>query len=346
MNIKKLTSIFSNDLGIDLGTANTLIYVRGRGIVVNEPSIVAINRKTKQVAAVGHEAKEMHGRTPNDIVAIEPMQDGVIADVELTEKMLQHFIRKANGGKLMASPRVVVGVPGETTPVERRAVEEAAYRAKASQVYLVREVVAAAVGAGLPINEPRANMVVDIGGGTTDIAVLSLSGIVFSHEVRIGGNRLDETIIQYVKRRYNLLIGERTAEQIKIKVGSARPLETPLSMEVRGRSITEGVPQTIMVNDEEIREALDDPLSTIVNTVRVTLERIPPELSGDIIDRGVVLTGGGALLRKLDERIYLGTGLHVTVDENPLASVALGAGKLLDDFELLNRLTWDSTVWQ
>jgi rod shape-determining protein MreB len=346
MKFRDLSGFFSSDLGIDLGTANTLIYARGRGIVVNEPSIVAINRRTREVEAVGHEAKEMLGRTPANIVAIEPMKEGVIADLEITEKMLQHLIRRATNGKSMVNPSVVIGVPGETTQVERRAVEDAAYRAKANKVYLVREVVAAAVGAGLPINEPCANMVVDIGGGTTDIAVISLSGIVFSQEVRVAGNNFDRAIIEFVKRKYNLLIGERTAEEIKIQLGSASPLETPLSMEVRGRSIVEGIPKTITLVDEEVREALAQTVSVIANTVRVALERIPPELSADIVDRGIVLTGGGALLRKMDQRLSNETGLSVSVDENPLLSVVLGTGKMLSDMNLLSRLTWEHTVWQ
>jgi len=346
MNFRHFFNFFSSDLAIDLGTANTLIYARGRGIVVSEPSIVAINKITNKVEAVGKEAKEMLGRTPGNIVAIRPMKDGVIADFEVTEKMLQHFIRKAHNGKSWVSPRVVIGVPGEITQVERRAVEDAAYRAKASKVYLVEEAMAAAIGAGLPITEPYGNMVVDIGGGTTDIAVISLSGIVYSRAVRVAGNELDEAIIQYIKRKYNLLIGERTAEQIKIELGSAYPLETPLSMEVRGRNLIEGVPKTITITDEEVREALADAVSTIVNAVRVALERTPPELSADIVDRGIVLTGGGALLKNMDKRLMIETGVPVSMAENPLSSVVLGTGKMLGDFDLLSRVTWENTIRQ
>src|SRR5437016_391355 len=286
-NLRSLFSIFSSDLAIDLGTANTLVFARGKGIVVNEPSIVALNKNTNKVEAVGKEAKEMLGRTPGNIVAIRPMKDGVIADFEVTEKMLLHFIRKAHNGRSWVSPRVVIGVPGEITQVERRAVEDAAYRAKASKVYLVAEAMAAAIGAGLPITEPYGNMIVDIGGGTTDIAVISLSGIVYSRAVRVAGNELDEATTQYIKRKYNLLIGERTAEQIKIELGSAFPLDEELSYEVRGRNLIEGIPKTIVISDTEIREALADSVSTIINAVRVALERTPPELSADIVERGI-----------------------------------------------------------
>ena len=298
MAFKSIFSLFSSDLAIDLGTANTLVYAKGRGIVVSEPSIVAINKVTNQVEAVGRDAKDMLGRTPGNIVAIRPMKDGVIANFEVTEKMLQHFIRKAHNGKTWVSPRVVIGIPSEITQVERRAVEDSAYRAKASEVYLVEEAMAAAIGAGLPITEPHGNMVVDIGGGTTDIAVISLSGIVYSRAVRVAGNEMDEAIIQYIKRKYNLLIGERTAEAIKIELGSAYPLDESLSYEVRGRNLIEGIPKTITITDEEVRESLADSISTIINAVRVALERTPPELSADIVERGIVLTGGGALLKR------------------------------------------------
>jgi rod shape-determining protein MreB len=320
MAFKSIFSLFSSDLAIDLGTANTLVYAKGRGIVVSEPSIVAINKVTNAVEAVGRDAKEMLGRTPGNIVAIRPMKDGVIANFEVTEKMLQHFIRKAHNGKTWVSPRVVIGIPSEITQVERRAVEDSAYRAKASEVYLVEEAMAAAIGAGLPITEPHGNMVVDIGGGTTDIAVISLSGIVYSRSVRVAGNEMDEAITQYIKRKYNLLIGERTAEAIKIELGSAFPL------------------------DEEIREALADSVSTIINAVRVALERTPPELSADIVERGIVLTGGGALLKNLDKRLSIETGLPVSVAEDPLASVVLGTGKMLSDFDLLKRVKWDNSL--
>ncbi len=344
MALKSLFSLFSSDLAIDLGTANTLVYAKGRGIVVSEPSIVAMNKATKSIEAVGKEAKEMLGRTPGNIVAIRPMKDGVIADFEVTEKMLQYFIKKAHNGRSWVSPRVVIGVPGEITQVERRAVEEAAYRAKASKVYLVEEAMAAAIGAGLPITEPYGNMVVDIGGGTTDIAVISLSGIVYSRAVRVAGNELDEYIIQYIKRKYNLLIGERTAEQVKIELGSAYPLDEPISMEIKGRNLIEGVPRTITITDEEVRESLADPIATIVNAVRVALERTPPELSADIAERGIVLTGGGALLKGLDRRLMHETGVPVTLAENPLSSVVLGTGKMLDDVNLLDRVSLENTV--
>jgi rod shape-determining protein MreB len=337
-------SLFSNDLAIDLGTANTLVYVKGRGIVVSEPSIVAINKVTNQVEAVGSAAKEMLGRTPGNIVAIRPMRDGVIANFEVTEKMLQHFIRQAHNGKSWVSPRVVIGIPSGITQVERRAVEDSAHRAKASEVYLVEEAVAAAIGAGLPITEPGGNMVVDIGGGTTDIAVISLSGIVYASSLRIAGNSMDEAVTQYIKRKYNLLIGERTAESIKIELGSAYPLDEPLSREVRGRNLIEGVPKTIMITDEEIREALADCVAAIVNGVRVALEKTPPELSADIVERGMVLTGGGALVKNLDKRLMIETGLPVTVADDPLISVVLGTGQMLSDFDLLKRVKCDNTI--
>src|SRR6202165_17064 len=341
MAFKSIFSLFSSDLAIDLGTANTLVYAKGRGIVVSEPSIVAINKVTNQVEAVGREAKDMLGRTPGNIVAIRPMKDGVIANFEVTEKMLQHFIRKAHNGKTWVSPRVVIGIPSEITQVERRAVEDSAYRAKASEVYLVEEAMAAAIGAGLPITEPHGNMVVDIGGGTTDIAVISLSGIVYSRSVRVAGNEMDEAIISYIKRKYNLLVGERTAEQIKMEIGSAYPLEKPLTMEVKGRNLIEGVPRTVTIDDSEIRESLSECVATIVNAVRVALERTPPELSADISDRGIVLTGGGALLKNLDKRIREETGLPVSIADDPLASVVLGTGKMLSDFKLLRLVSID-----
>src|SRR5256886_9975648 len=344
MRLRNLFNPFSSDLAIDLGTANPLVFAKGRGIVVSEPSIVAINKLTNKVEAVGKEAKEMLGRTPGNIIAIRPMKDGVIADFEVTEKMLQHFIRKAHNGRSWVSPRVVIGVPGEITQVERRAVEDAAYRAKASKVYLVAEAMAAAIGAGLPITEPYGNMIVDIGGGTTAHAVISLSGIVYSRAVRVAGNELDEAIIQYIKRKYNLLIGERTAEAIKIELGSAFPLDEELSFEVRGRNLIEGIPKTITITDEEIREALADSVSTIINAVRVALERTPPELSADIVERGIGLTGGGALLKNLDKRLSIETGLPVSLAEDPLASVVLGTGKMLSDFDLLKRVKWDNTM--
>ena len=433
-NVRSLFSIFSSDLAIDLGTANTLVYARGKGIVVNEPSIVAINKNTGEVEAVGKEAKEMLGRTPGNIVAIKPMKDGVIADFKVTEKMLNYFIQKAHNRKMMVHPRIVIGVPSEITQVEKRAVMDSAYRAKASEVHLVEQAMVAAIGAGLPITEPSGNMVVDIGGGTTDIAVISLSGIVYSRSVRMAGNQMDEAIMNYLKRKYNLLIGERTAEQIKmeigsayrakasevhlveqamvaaigaglpitepsgnmvvdigggttdiavislsgivysrsvrmagnqmdeaimnylkrkynlligertaeqikIEIGSAHQLDKPLTMEIKGRNLIEGVPKTITVDDGEIREALSECVSTIMNAIRVALERTPPELSADISDRGIVLTGGGALLKNLDKRIREETGLPVSIADDPLCSVVLGTGKMLSDFKLLRKIS-------
>ncbi len=339
MKLRSLFSFFSNDLAIDLGTANTLVYARGRGIVVNEPSIVAINRLTNRVEAVGTEAKEMLGRTPGNIVAIKPMKDGVIADFDVTEEMLKYFIKKAHNRNHLLSPRIVICIPSEITQVEKRAVRESALRAKASEVYLVEEAMAAAIGAGMPITEPSGNMVVDIGGGTTDIAVISLSGIVYSRSVRVAGNEMDESIIQYIKRKHNLLIGERTAEQIKIKIGSAAPLEEKMTMEIKGRDLIEGIPKTVTITDEEVREALSDSIATIVNAVRVALERTPPELSADIVDKGIVLTGGGALLKNLDLRIKQETGLPVFLAEDPLSSVVLGTGRMLQDMSLLRRVS-------
>jgi len=338
MNLRSLFSLFSSDLAIDLGTANTLVFAKGKGIVVNEPSIVAINKTNGEVEAVGKEAKEMLGRTPGNIVAIRPMKDGVIADFKVTERMLNYFIQKAHGRKMLVHPRIVIGVPSEITQVEKRAVIDSAYRAKASEVHLVEQAMVAAIGAGLPITEPSGNMVVDIGGGTTDVAVISLSGIVYARSVRVAGNEMDDAIMHYLKRKYNLLIGERTAEQIKITVGSAYPLEKPISMDIKGRNLIEGVPKTITIDDSEIREALGECVATIMNAIRVALERTPPELSADISDRGIVLTGGGAMLKNLDKRIREETGLPVSIAEDPLASVVLGTGKMLTDFKLLRRI--------
>jgi rod shape-determining protein MreB and related proteins len=341
MNFRSVFSLISSDLAIDLGTANTLVFAKGKGIVVNEPSIVAINKTNGEVEAVGREAKDMLGRTPGNIVAIRPMKDGVIADFKVTERMLNYFIQKAHGRKMLVHPRIVIGVPSEITQVEKRAVVDSAYRAKASEVHLVEQAMVAAIGAGLPITEPSGNMVVDIGGGTTDVAVISLSGIVYSRSVRVAGNEMDDAIMQYLKRKYNLLIGERTAEQIKIQLGSAYPLERPITMEIKGRNLIEGVPKTITVGDGEIRDALSECVATIVNAIRVALERTPPELSADISDKGIVLTGGGAMLKNLDQRIREETGLPVSIAEDPLASVVLGTGKMLTDFKLLRRIILD-----
>ncbi len=339
-----LFGMFSNDLAIDLGTANTLVYLKGKGIVVREPSVVAVQKMPtgqQKVLKVGMEAKQMLGRTPGSITAIRPMKDGVIADFKVTERMLNYFIQKAHGRKMLVHPRIVIGVPSEITQVEKRAVIDSAYRAKASEVHLVEQAMVAAIGAGLPITEPSGNMVVDVGGGTTDVAVISLSGIVYSRSVRVAGNEMDDAIMQYLKKKYNLLIGERTAEQIKMQVGSAFPLEKPISMEIKGRNLIEGVPRTIVVADEEIREALSECVATIMNAIRVALERTPPELSADISDRGIVLTGGGALLKNLDKRIREETGLPVSIAEDPLASVVLGTGRMLTDFKLLRRIAID-----
>ena len=334
-------SRFSHDLAIDLGTANTCIFARGKGIVVSEPSIVAINKINGRIEAVGTEAKEMLGRTPGNITAIKPMKDGVIADFEAAEKMLTHFIKKAHRRSGLLRPRVVIGVPTEITQVERRAVRDSAMRAKASEVHLIEEAMAAAIGAGMPITEASGNMVVDVGGGTTDIAVISLAGVVYGKSVRVAGNALDDAIIQHARKAHNLLIGERTAEQIKMELGSAYPLEKPLTMEVKGRNLIEGVPRTVTIDDSEIREALSECVATIVNAIRVALERTPPELSADISDRGIVLTGGGALLKNLDKRIREETGLPVSIADDPLASVVLGTGKMLSDFHLLRLVSID-----
>ena len=339
MNLRSIFSYFSNDLAIDLGTANTLVYARSRGIVVNEPSIVAINKITNKVEAVGHEAKEMLGRTPGNIVAIKPMKDGVIADFDVTEEMLKYFIKKAHNRNHLLSPRIIICIPSEITQVEKRAVRESALRAKASEVFLVEEAMAAAVGAGLPITEPSGNMLIDIGGGTTDIAVISLSGPVYSRTVRVAGNEMDESIIQYIKRKHNLLIGERSAEQVKIQIGSAAPLEERMTMDIKGRDLIEGIPKTITLTDEEVREALSDAILKIVNAVRVALEHTPPELSADIVDKGIVITGGGALLKNLDLRVKSETGLPVFLAEEPLSSAVMGTGKMLEDIDLLRRIS-------
>jgi rod shape-determining protein MreB len=339
-----LRGYFSDDLAIDLGTANTLIYVRGKGIVLDEPSVVAIRQEggpsgKKTIQAVGKEAKQMLGKTPGNITTIRPMKDGVIADFTVTEQMLKMFIKKVHVSRLLSpSPRIIICVPCGSTQVERRAIRESALGAGASQVFLIEEPMAAAIGAGLPITEPSGNMVVDIGGGTTDIAVISLSGIVYSRSVRMAGNQMDEAIMNYLKRKYNLLIGERTAEQIKIEVGSAYPLDKPLTMEIKGRNLIEGVPKTITVDDSEVREALSECVGTIMNAIRVALERTPPELSADISDRGIVLTGGGAMLRNLDVLLREETGLPVMVADTPECAVVLGTGRALDELDLLREV--------
>ncbi len=336
-----MLSFLSSDLAIDLGTANTCVYARGQGIVINEPSIVAVNHVSGQIEAVGQEARDMVGRTPGNITAIKPMKDGVIADFDATEKMLTYFIKKAHDRTVWVRPRIIIGIPSEVTQVEKRAVKDSAYRAKASEVHLVEEAMAAAIGAGMPITEPFGNMIVDIGGGTTDIAVISLAGIVYSRAVRVAGNEMDEAITQYIKKAHNLLIGERTAEQIKTQLGSAFELEESLKIEIRGRHLIEGVPKTTTVTDTEIREALADTVAVIVDAVRVALEQTPPELSADIYERGIVITGGGAMMKNLDKRLREETGVPVAIAEDPLHSVVLGTGKMLGDFDLLRRIAID-----
>jgi len=333
-----LLSFFSNDIAIDLGTSNTLVFTAGKGIVLSEPSIVAINKLTNKIVAVGAEAKEMLGRTPSHIVAVRPLKDGVIADFDVTERMISFFIRRANNGRVWVRPRIVIGVPSGITQVEERAVKDTAYRAKATEVFLIEEAMAAAIGAGLPITEPSGNMVVDVGGGTTDVAVISMAGIVYSRSIRVGGTAMDEAIINYIKRNYNLLIGDRTAEDIKINIGSAFPLDEELTMDIKGRDLVEGKPKTITITDREIRDSLSEVTSSIVESVRMALERTPPELSADFIDKGMILTGGGALLRNLDLRLREETGIPVSIAEDPLSAVVLGVGRILDDLDLLRRV--------
>ncbi len=334
-----LAGLFSNDLAIDLGTANTLVYLKGKGIVINEPSVVAVqidNRGGKKILAVGKEAKNMLGRTPGSITAIRPMKDGVIADFEITEAMLRYFIEKAHNRRTMVKPRIIICVPYGITEVEKRAVRESAESAGARQVFLIEEPMAAAIGAGLPITEPSGNMIVDIGGGTTEVAVISLAGIVYSKSVRVGGDKMDEAIVNYLKRKYNLLIGERTAEQIKITIGTAYPEEETRTMFVKGRDLVGGIPKTIEIAAEEVREAISEPVNTIVEAVRVALEKTPPELAADIVDKGIVLAGGGALIRNLDILLREETGLPITIAEDPLCAVVLGSGKALDQIEILS----------
>ncbi len=337
-----LLGLFSNDMGIDLGTANTLVTVRGEGIVLSEPSVVAIEKGTNRVLAVGDEAKRMLGRTPGSIVAIRPMKDGVIADFEITESMLRYFIAKVHKRRHLVRPRIVISIPSGITEVEKRAVKDSAMHAGAREVWLVEEPIAAAIGVGLPIQDPAANMIIDIGGGTTEIAVISLAGVVFSKSIRIGGDEFDEAITAHIKKTYNLMIGERTAEDIKIKIGSAYPMDEELTMEVRGRDLVAGLPKMVVVSSEEIREALSEPIQSIVEAVRMTLERTPPELSSDLIDRGIVLAGGGSLLRGIDKLLSEETGLPVHVAEDPLTAVAKGTGLVLSDIKYLKRVTLNS----
>ncbi len=334
---------FSNDLAIDLGTANTLVYVKGKGIVLSEPSVVAVRKNARdrsRVLAVGREAKMMLGRTPGNIVAIRPMKDGVIADFEITEAMLRHFIRKVHNRRSLIRPRIIVCVPSGITPVEKRAVREAAESAGAREVYLIEEPMAAAIGAGLPITEPICNMVVDIGGGTTEVAVISLAGIVYSKSMRMGGDKMDEAILQYIKRTYNLLIGERTSEIIKTTIGNAYPGEME-TMDVKGRDLVTGIPKIININSDEVRQAIQEQIDTIVATVKTALEQTPPELAADIVDRGIYLTGGGALLKNLDILLHQETGLPITITEDPLTTVVLGSGKALDNLDILKEVMVD-----
>jgi len=343
MTRRSLLGFFSSDLAVDLGTANTLVFASGKGIVVDEPSIVALNKKTGEVEGVGKDAKDMLGRTPGHMVAIQPLRDGVIADFDAAEEMLHTFLQKAHKRKRLVHPRIVIGVPSETTDVEKRAVLDAAYRAKASEVHLVDQAMVAAIGAGLPVTEATGNMVVDIGGGTTDIAVVSLAGIVYSKSVRAAGNLMDAQIIEHLRRKHDLVIGERTAEAIKMEVGSAYPVDRPLSMQVKGRDVIAGIPKAVTVVDSEIRQALSGCLSTILQAIRVALECTPPELSADISERGIVLTGGGSLLKNLDKRIRTETNLPVSLAEDPLTSVVMGTAKMLEDFRLLRKVALHGT---
>lgn len=333
----KLFRIFSKDLAIDLGTANTLIYMEGKGIILKEPSVVAIKEdgKYKRVLAVGDEAKKMLGKTPGTIKAVRPLREGVIADFEVTEAMIRYFIQKVHNRSYLVKPRIIISVPSGTTQVERRAVKESAESAGAREVYLIEEPMAAAIGAGLPITEPMASMIVDIGGGTTEVALISLGGIVISHSIKVAGDKLDEAIVQYIKRNYNLLIGEATAEQIKIKIGNVFPEEPYDTMEIKGRDLVSGIPKTITITSKEIQEAIREPVHLIIQAVKKVLEEAPPELSADLVDRGIVLSGGGALLRNLDKLISQETGLPVRVAEDPLTCVALGAGIALDNLDKL-----------
>ncbi len=334
----RLLGMFSNDIGIDLGTANTLVYVRDRGIVLREPSVVAIQAGTNRVLAVGEEAKRMLGRTPGSIIAIRPLKSGVIADFEITEAMLRYFIRKVHNRRAMVRPRVIIAVPSGITEVEKRAVKDSAQHAGAREVYLIEEPMAAAIGVGLPVQEPAGNMIVDIGGGTTEVALISLAGIVFSRSVRVGGDEMDEAITQHMKRVYNLMIGERTAEEVKIAIGTAYPMGDETSMEVKGRDLVAGLPKTLTITTEEIREALQEPVNAIVEAVRITLERCPPELSADLVDRGLIIAGGGALLKGLDKLIAEQTGLPVHVADDPLSAVAEGTGVVLHELNFLRKM--------
>jgi rod shape-determining protein MreB len=344
MFFNNFLGIFSSDLAIDLGTANTLVFVKGKGIVCNEPSVVVVRKDNRKTVAVGYDAKKMLGKTPANIIAIRPMKDGVIADFDATGEMLKYFIKKVHNRKSFLSPRVIIGVPSGITQVEQRAVKDAAQASGAREVYLIEEPMAAALGVGLPVGEPSGNMIVDVGGGTTDIAVISIDGIVYSKAVRVGGDKMDESIIAYIKRKYSLMIGDRTAEMIKIEIGSACELDhgKPRTAEIKGRDLIAGIPKTIVVSETEIREALSETVHVILDTVKVTLENTPPELAADIVDQGIVMAGGGALLQGLDRLIREETGLPVIVAEDPLTAVARGVGKMLDELELLKKIAINS----
>jgi rod shape-determining protein MreB and related proteins len=335
----RLLGMFSNDLAIDLGTANTLVYAKGRGIISSEPSVVAVDTVKHRVRAVGKEAKSMLGRTPGSITAVRPLRDGVIADFEIAEAMLRYFIQKAHNRSTLLRPRIVISVPSGITEVEKRAVRESALSASAREVYLIKEPMAAAIGAGLPITEPSGNMIIDIGGGTTEVAIISLSGIVYANSVRVGGDKMDEAILNYVKRKYNLLIGERTAERIKIEIGSAYPTDEQRSLIVKGRDLVAGVPKTLELHTEDIREAIQEPVNAIVEATKIALERTPPELAADIADKGIVLSGGGAMLANLDILLREETGLPIMLAEDPFTAVVMGCGRCLDDAGLLRDVT-------
>ncbi len=337
--VNYILGLFSNDMGIDLGTATTLVFVKGEGVVLCEPSVVAIERGTSHVLAVGEEAKRMLGRTPGNIIAIRPMKDGVISDFEITEAMLRYFIKKVHHRKVLVRPRIVIAIPSGITEVEKRAVKDSAERAGAREVFLIEEPIAAAIGVGLPIQEPIGNMIIDIGGGTTEIAVVSLCGTVFSKSIRIGGDEMNEAIIEYLKKTYNLMVGERSAEEIKIKIGSAYPLEEEMSMEVKGRDLVAGLPKTVTITSEEIRESLQEPLRAILESIKISLERTPPELAADLIDHGIVMAGGGSLLRGLDKLISEETGLPVHITDDPVTAVANGTGIVLGEIQYLKKVT-------
>jgi rod shape-determining protein MreB and related proteins len=336
--MSNVLTFLGRDMAVDLGTANTLVYVRGRGIVLNEPSVVALNTNNGQIVAVGAEAKRMIGRTPGNIVAVRPLKDGVIADFDVTERMLRYFIQKVHRRTHLAKPRLVVAVPSGITGVEQSAVKEAGHQAGARRVYIIEEPMAAAIGAGLPIHEPTGNMVVDIGGGTTEVAVISLGGIVTSQSIRVGGDELDQAIITFGKKEYSLMLGERTAEEIKMAIGSAFPAEDEPHAEIRGRDLVSGLPKTVVISAAEVRKAIEEPVNLVVDAVKNTLDKCPPELAGDVMDRGIALTGGGALLRGLESRIREETGMPVQVADNPLDSVVLGTGKCVEDFETLRQV--------